>query len=248
MKHVDWASVRFVVFDVDGTLYRQTPLRLRMALALGLNCLVRGGWQALLILRTFRRVRESFAEREITEFDVRLYREVSDSLALDEALVREVVRIWIEERPLAALAACRYRGVSEMFDQIRNSGRKIGILSDYPIADKLRALGLNADYTVSATDRDVGVLKPNPRGLEKIMDLANETPSSTLVIGDRDERDGEIARKVGAAVLIINKHRQGAHYFKDYRVLSEMLLATDTALTRTTTRGPASAGPHVCLD
>ena len=27
----DWDDIRLVVFDVDGTLYRQRPLRLRMA-------------------------------------------------------------------------------------------------------------------------------------------------------------------------------------------------------------------------
>ena len=27
----DWDTIRLVVFDIDGTLYRQRPLRLRMA-------------------------------------------------------------------------------------------------------------------------------------------------------------------------------------------------------------------------
>ena len=27
----DWKDIRLVAFDVDGTLYRQRPLRLRMA-------------------------------------------------------------------------------------------------------------------------------------------------------------------------------------------------------------------------
>ena len=37
LRPTDWASIRLVAFDVDGTLYRQRPLRLRMARDLAIH-------------------------------------------------------------------------------------------------------------------------------------------------------------------------------------------------------------------
>ena len=37
----DWKDIRLVVFDVDGTLYRQRPLRLRMARDLVLHAVTK---------------------------------------------------------------------------------------------------------------------------------------------------------------------------------------------------------------
>jgi putative hydrolase of the HAD superfamily len=64
----------------------------------------------------------------------------------------------------------------------------------------LFALGLEADYVVSASE--VGVLKPHPRGLLKILQLAGEGPETAVLVGDRAERDGESARRAGVKALI----------------------------------------------
>jgi len=67
---------------------------------------------------------------------------------------------------------------------------------------KLEAMQLSADVVVSATDDDVGVLKPHPLGLERLMQRAGVPPGATLVIGDRVERDGIAAQRAGARCLI----------------------------------------------
>ena len=61
-------------------------------------------------------------------------------------------------------------------------------------------MGLTANHVVSAGD--VGVLKPHPRGLERLMAAAEATADETVVIGDRVDRDGLVAKRVGARVLI----------------------------------------------
>jgi HAD superfamily hydrolase (TIGR01549 family) len=78
----------------------------------------------------------------------------------------------------------------------------IGILSDYPVGAKLSALGLDADHTVCAGDAGIGLLKPNPRGLEAIIAAAGTTPSQTVLIGDRADRDGAAAKRAGAWPLL----------------------------------------------
>jgi HAD superfamily hydrolase (TIGR01549 family) len=85
---------------------------------------------------------------------------------------------------------------------LRRSGKSIGILSDYPAEAKLEALGLTANYVVFAGDEDIGLLKPHPRGLESLIAAAGVKPHQTMVIGDRVDRDGLVARRAGAQALI----------------------------------------------
>jgi putative hydrolase of the HAD superfamily len=85
---------------------------------------------------------------------------------------------------------------------LRRSGKSIGILSDYPAEAKLEALGLSANYVVFAGDEGIGLLKPHPRGLESLIAAAGVKPHQTVVIGDRVDRDGLVARRAGAQALI----------------------------------------------
>jgi putative hydrolase of the HAD superfamily len=92
--------------------------------------------------------------------------------------------------------------VVELFAALRRNGKAIGILSDYPVSAKLSALGLHADTIVCAIDPGIGLLKPHPRGLKAVIQAAGTTPHQTVMIGDRADRDGAAARRVGAWSLI----------------------------------------------
>jgi len=115
----------------------------------------------------------------------------------------------MEIRPLPHLAAARRPGVTDLFDRLRAAGKAIGIVSDYPARAKLAALGLNADFVVSATDREVNVMKPDPAGLLRVMALAGVSPAETVMIGDRPERDGEAGHRAGVQTLIIGAKSGG---------------------------------------
>lgn len=152
------------------------------------------------VLHLYRSIRESAGDEDVTDYEDHVVMSVAKRLGLDLAKVRGIVGEWINRRPLPHLLACRYPAIDQLFDQIRNSGRKIGILSDYAAMDKLGALGLCADYVVSAGD--VGALKPNPRGLLRVMEMAHETPDTTVLIGDRADRDGAVAQRAGVRCLL----------------------------------------------
>jgi FMN phosphatase YigB (HAD superfamily) len=155
-----------------------------------------------LIVGAYRRIRERIAEREVTEFETALVAETAAATRLPATQIRAVVDEWIEHRPLPHLAACIYPGVSALFSGLRRQGKIIGVLSDYPAAAKLDALGLEADHVLCARDYGIGVLKPNPRGLQVIMEAAGVAPGETVLIGDRTDHDGEVARRAGAWPLI----------------------------------------------
>jgi putative hydrolase of the HAD superfamily len=198
----DWAGIRLVAFDMDGTLYSQSRLRWRMLRDLVLHAASKRTLEAAIVIVTYRRIREMLAEAEVPDFDAVLGAATGTATGRSIGTVRAIVEEWIEHRPLRYLAACRHRGAAELFAGLRRAGKIVGIVSDYPAVGKLNALGLKADHVVCASDPRVGVLKPNPRSLEILIEAAGATPDQTVLIGDRANRDGLAATRIGAWPLI----------------------------------------------
>jgi HAD superfamily hydrolase (TIGR01549 family) len=218
MTAIDWDGIRLVVFDVDGTLYSQKALRLRMLKDLVGHTIGSRSVETLKTLRHYRKLRETIGEQEIDGFESVLIARTAQKAGVEQAKVQALVREWIELRPLAHVRACRYPHVAELFAALKRRHKIIGIFSDYPAVDKLRAMDLKADMVVSAVDENVGILKPDPRGLAVIMAAAGVGPKETILIGDRTERDGEVARRAGTASLIrSNKPIEGWSCFANYR-------------------------------
>jgi FMN phosphatase YigB (HAD superfamily) len=199
---LDWDNVHIVVFDVDGTLYRQRPMRVRMARDILLHTLLKRDLDVIAVLARYRRIRERLGDEQRVDFERALITQTAAATANSPDRVRSIVSEWIEQRPLRYLAACRYPNLSQLFAGLRRSGKSIGVLSDYPAEAKLEALGLTANYVVFAGDESIGLLKPHPRGLESLIAAAGVKPHETVVIGDRVDRDGLVARRVGAQALI----------------------------------------------
>ena len=162
---LDWDNMHFVVFDVDGTLYRQRPLRIRMARDLLLYTLLKRDLNVIAVLARYRRIRERLGDEQVIDFERALITQTATATANSPDSVRSIVSEWVERRPLGYLAACRYPGLPRLFSGLRRSGKSIGILSDYPAEAKLEALGLTADHVVFAGDESIGILKPHPEVL-----------------------------------------------------------------------------------
>ena len=198
----DRQGITLVAFDVDGTLYDQRALRFRMGRDLLGRAFRHCDFAVFHVLGTYRALREQLGDAETRDFESQLVARTATATRCPESKVRTIVAEWIEHRPLAYLADCRYHGVAELFAGLRRHRKFIGVVSDYPAEAKLAALGLTADFVVSATDSDVAVLKPHPRGLQQLMSRAAVSPDATLLIGDRTERDGSAAQRASTRCLI----------------------------------------------
>ena len=200
---IDWGAIDLVVFDVDGTLYDQTPLRLRMLIELGMHSCRTMSLSDALTLRTFRRCREELSREQGTEDFTNLqYIRAAERRRMDPGDVRETVRVWLEERPLQFLRNYCLDGVAELFDACRKTGKGPAVWSDYPASAKLAALGLSASIIVDSGEEGVRRLKPDPAGLHRILSLASVAPHRVLLIGDRTDHDGEASRRAGVQTLI----------------------------------------------
>jgi HAD superfamily hydrolase (TIGR01549 family) len=202
-----WDNIRLVVFDVDGTLYDQRRLRIHMAQRLLSNAVQSGTLNTLRVLHAFRKCREELGARLCKDFTSRQFEETARRTGCTVKSVKVIVSEWIDERPLEYMQACRYHGVEDLFDRLHQSGRVIGIFSDYPAKDKLAALELNADVIVSATDQDVDRLKPDPAGLLKILKTTGVSTSQALMVGDRFDRDWAVANSIGMPAIIRSRRK-----------------------------------------
>jgi len=199
---LSWEKIKLVVFDVDGTLYGQRGLRLRMLREMLLFAARNRTIEFIKILRLYRHVREELGELQLEDFELELIARTAKAVGCSEAQVRAIAEEWLEQRPLPHLIRYRYAGLPELFNSLRAQGKLIGVFSDYPAQQKLKAMELDADFVVCATDKDIGVLKPHPKGLQVLMQRAGVKPEETVLIGDRAERDGLAARAANTYALI----------------------------------------------
>jgi HAD superfamily hydrolase (TIGR01549 family) len=195
MHSVPWERFDLIVFDMDGTLYDQGMLRRRMAAMIARDAIRRCSLSAVRTLAAFRRQREQLGYAPAGDFATLQY-ELPGRRAEE---VRSIVAEWMEQRPLPLLRDCRTRGADSLFHRLAQS-HVVAVFSDYRAERKLEALGLSAKLFVAS--EDVGRLKPDPAGLHTLIAQAKTSAERTLMIGDRDDRDGEAARRAGVRALI----------------------------------------------
>jgi HAD superfamily hydrolase (TIGR01549 family) len=184
--------------DLDGTLYSRRPVQLLMAAELAFL-----GWSSAGMLRRFRQEHERVRELglEGDPFALQIQR-TAEALGRSADDVEDEVRRWMIERPGRWLALFRRQPLLAEIAAFRGTGGRTAVVSDYPAKKKLEALGASGLFdTVVASGEPGGPkrLKPHPEGYLLAAERLEVEPSSCLVIGDREDADGEAARAAGMA-------------------------------------------------
>lgn len=222
-------NIRAVLFDLDGTLYRQDALRLFMALELS------GAWLrdkrscvcTWKTIRCFRAVREELrgwkpvtGNLENLQFSVTAGRR-----GMDVDVVAAIIREWIFERPLKYMGVCRRRGVKQLFEFLKENGFRVGVFSDYPVCEKLIALGVydEGDLGLCATDLDINAFKPDPKGFLRACSIWGLEPGQVLYVGDRPDVDAAGAAAAGMPCVILSKAlRKGSLRYRTVASFEEL--------------------------
>jgi putative hydrolase of the HAD superfamily len=208
-------SARAVVFDVDGTLYSQGPVRRTMMLRLT-RAHARRPWAGSRTLRTlaaYRRAQEALRDDAFDgDVEARQLELAAAKLGASTDEVRTLVEQWMETAPLDAVAANARPDLVEVLDELRGRGVRLGVLSDYPAERKLMAMGIEDrfDVVVTAQDPRVRSFKPNPRGLLVALAELGVAPADALYVGDRPEVDAAAASAAGVRCLLVGKAGRGA--------------------------------------
>jgi len=226
-------GLKVVVFDVDGTLYRQAPLRRAMLVRLLRSYALRPveGWRTLRALSAYRHAQEALRTEACTNVaDAQLARACGRTNLNRDSVLRCVER-WMDQEPLPLLRRFRHEGLVEFLEASRAQGLRLAVLSDYPAAAKLRALGIDEyfDVVLCAQSPEIGVFKPHPRGLQVALRRLGVGPQECLYVGDRADVDGAAADAAGIKSVIVTRSssRSSARHtvVPGYRQLQALLFA-----------------------
>jgi HAD superfamily hydrolase (TIGR01549 family) len=204
-------SLKALIFDLDGTLYHQGPVRRAVLMRILRDHAARPieGIRTLVALRVFRQAQEQL--RSGTQSASDLSRLQIDWAARRSGMGKERIQRslarWMVQEPLPFLAASRRSGTVELLQLAQDCGLQLGVLSDYPAEQKLISLGIRKyfDVVVAAQDREVQRFKPDPAGLLVALSRLRVCASDVLYIGDRADVDGLAASRAGVRSIILNR-------------------------------------------
>lgn len=209
------APIKGVLFDVDGTLYHQGPLRIVMILLLVAANLFRPRelmrkQKVILRYRESQEILRDLPDIEAVDRDSQVVL-TSRKTGEPVSYVSEVIGEWFEGRPIPFLRLCKRRGLEESVTFLKKKGLRLGVFSDYPAERKLRALGISDSFgaVISLDDRRVHGFKPRSNGFEVAAADMGLSPSEVLYVGDRPEVDGEGASRAGMQVVIMRGFLKG---------------------------------------
>jgi FMN phosphatase YigB (HAD superfamily) len=107
---------------------------------------------------------------------------------------------------LIAETCPRREEVVSLLYKVQSQGMRTAIYSDYGcVEEKLQVLGIDPKgFDLIITAPELGGLKPTKACAEEVLKRLGVKAGTTLFVGDRDEKDGEAARRVGARFLLIS--------------------------------------------
>ena len=177
--------MKAIIFDLDGTLYDNSHLPIRLIL------------HSLPHIFTLSAERKSRAELSGKHFGSReeYFHQLFSRIAQKRGITEQKAELWYRGIYMPSMRKVLTRhyhykaGVPEILQQLRSQNIKIAVFSDY------------------------GYL-PCRESFLKIAEMLNEAPEDILVIGDRDDTDGQGARNSGMQFLLVNKKDP---FFKDIK-------------------------------
>jgi HAD superfamily hydrolase (TIGR01549 family) len=200
-----------VLFDVDGTLYRQGPLRRLMALQL-LGWMLRAPFSAprsIKALGAYRRAHESLRWTGHQDVAAAQIAAAAAATRLSTDSVRALVQEWMHERPLKHVRRLKAAGLDALLARLESARVRMGVLSDYPASGKLEALDLADRFSpvLCSTDSAIDALKPHPRGFLHACEHWSLAPAEVLMVGDRADADAAGASAAGMPCVLISHGR-----------------------------------------
>jgi FMN phosphatase YigB (HAD superfamily) len=144
-----------------------------------------------------------------------------------ELYVKAVVQEWFEKRPLPFIRILHRRELESAFFSLNYNGLKLGVLSDYPAHEKIKALKIDkyVNVIVSSSDKELLGFKPKTNGFRLAAQKMELDPKHILYIGDRPEVDGVGATTAGMQAVILRngiKKTKNSQY-PTIRSLNELL-------------------------
>ena len=139
-EQVDWSEIYAVIFDVDGTLYRQFPVRVHMGFRLASHFLLHPREiRDLIGIYQFRKLREEEIF-QASSLETQIHEAANRAGLPEEKRLHEVIQTWMFREPLSLIRRYANRKVLDLMDRLQDEGKQVVIWSDYAPEEKLAAL------------------------------------------------------------------------------------------------------------
>ncbi|MDR2601034.1 MAG: HAD-IA family hydrolase [Spirochaetaceae bacterium] len=197
-------SFSAVIFDLDGTLFNSCNLALRVV------------FNRILDLPVIYAERKTRVILKGCDFgDEAKYYDAFFSILSKNAAGKnkEKLREWYFDKYMPRIYAVLKKwhrpkeGVNELFALLNSQNTPFAVFSDYPEVDeRLNVLGIKKEPLCQTFSQGAfGAQKPAPRAFLEIARSLGVKAEETLVVGDRDDTDGEGARGAGMTFLKVDK-------------------------------------------
>lgn len=200
-------KIKAVCFDIDGTLYPNWQMVWLMLPAFLADIpLNRAYGKVRKQLRTLSW--EGKEELPLRTVQAQLVKEeLKSPLSVEETeslIETNLYRRWVSDFKRVK----GYPQVKEALTLIRAQGLKTGVLSDFPIQNKLRYLNLSKDcFDVALCSETVGRLKPDKRPFLALAEALECDPSEVLYVGNSYEKDIVGANRVEMLTAHLTRKR-----------------------------------------
>ncbi|MFW6234042.1 MAG: HAD family hydrolase [Spirochaetota bacterium] len=183
-------TLKAIAFDIDGTLYPNRSMYLRS---------IPFALRNIRLMREFRRVRKELrAIRPIHDFYETQAQYVADGLGQSYAVARERIdRLIYGEWEQVLRSVKVYAGVRDFIARLAGSTVKIGVMSDFPVHNKLEILGLSGLWDAEVAAETTGYLKPAAEPFIVLSGQLGVNPDETLYVGNSYHYDVIGASRAG---------------------------------------------------
>lgn len=220
------ADIKAVAFDIDGTLYPQSSLYVRL-----LPYIIRHLRFYIHYNRARRIMHKTAPLPDFYEYQARLFAETYGCSALRaRAMIRAVAYDGLKPyfqriRP--------FRNLLETFQKLHDEGYKIALLSDFPPAQKNETWGVLPYCDVVLGSEETGALKPSKYPFGILANALNLEPGQILYVGNSVRFDVRGANNAGMKSALIapplkrilcKKTKEADISFSSYRQFLKIVL------------------------
>ena len=191
MRH----GIEGVAFDLDGTLYPNYRLNIRLVPFLLKE------WRLVSAFGKTRGIIREEQEKSLPpqdsfyEYQAEI---VAKHLNVPAEHMREIIEILIYKgwEPLFKKIKL-FKKVKETLAALREAGYKLGLLSDFPPEEKLEYLGISAVWDAVLCSENYNVLKPHSLPFIKLAEAMSLPPEKILYVGNSRSYDVTGAKRAG---------------------------------------------------
>jgi putative hydrolase of the HAD superfamily len=224
-------GIEGVAFDLDGTLYPNYRLHLRiLPIILKELPLVIAFGRARGVIRR-EQENSSAVPKDFYQYQAEVIARLLSvpSGPLKEKIDTLIYKAW--EPPFKNIKP--FRWAKETIDALWKSGFKLGLLSDFPPDTKLEYMGLGGFWDAVLCSESFGTIKPHPLSFKKLAAAMSLPPEKILYVGNSRAYDIAGANRAGMKTAWIKsplfpggglKKPLPDFSFNNYRQLSDFML------------------------